>query len=26
MQENLFIRFNEIILLIYLISIICYFY
>ncbi|MDT0819746.1 hypothetical protein RCF53_11855, partial [Staphylococcus aureus] len=24
MQENLFIRFNEIILLIYLISIICY--
>lgn len=25
MQENLFIRFNEIILLIYLISIICYF-
>ncbi len=26
MQENLFIRFNEIILLMYLISIICYFY
>ncbi|RZI11875.1 cytochrome C assembly protein, partial [Staphylococcus aureus] len=26
MQENLFIRFNEIILLIYLISIICSFY
>ncbi|MFG6168638.1 hypothetical protein ACF7P6_08620, partial [Staphylococcus aureus] len=24
MQENMFIRFNEIILLIYLISIICY--